>query len=175
VDATAAPQTATAPTRRDRDPGAARVFASDVRLAAAVLNQLRMLALKRAFGVSRAEANALTFVLAVTAADASLRTARRVASVRPPSGRDMAMGGFLVREAALGVAGPASREFPLVATFLAGAMAAGIALPELRRALHGLHEAERRLRAAEKRLRTQRMRVYSVAGRAADTVRDALD
>jgi hypothetical protein len=141
-------------------PAAARVFVSDVRLAAAVLNEMRRLTLRRVFGVSRAEADALTFVLALTAADATLRTARRAVRMTIPSRGDAAIGGFLAREAALGIAGPAARKVPLAGTVLAAAMLGGAALPELRRAAHGL-------RTAEAHLRAQRMRVYAAVGREA--------
>src|SRR4051794_12685994 len=113
---------------------APQVFLADSRLALGVLDQLRLLTLKRVFGASPEQANILTFVLALAAADASLRGAQRVARASRPSSGDAAIGGFLMREAALGIAGPRAREFPLVATFVAGAMMAGIALPELRRA-----------------------------------------
>ena len=167
VDATSVPPTAAAPARRPGDPSAARVFVDDARLAAAVLNEVRHLALKRAFGVSRQQADALTFVLALTAADATLRTAHRVTHAGLPSRGDTAIGGFLLRETALGIAGPGARKVPLAGVFLAGAMLAGIGLPELRRAAHGLREAERRVR-------TQRMRVWATAGQATERVRDAL-
>jgi hypothetical protein len=168
VDATAVPPSVAASARRHGDPGAARVFVSDVRLAAAVLNEARLIALRRTFGVSRQQADALTFVLVLTAADATLRTAHRVTHAGLPSRGDTAMGGFLLREAALGIAGPGARKFPFAGSLLAGAMLAGIALPELRRAARGL-------RAAERRVRTQRMRVYAAAGRATERVRDAID
>jgi hypothetical protein len=168
VDATAVPPTVVAAARRNGDPRAARVFISDVRLAAAVLNEARLIALRRTFGVSRQQADALTFVLALTAADATLRTAHRVTHAGLPSRGDTAMGGFLLREAALGIAGPGARKVPFAGAFLAGAMLAGIALPELRRAAHGLREAERRVR-------TQRMRVYAAAGRATERVREAVE
>ena len=166
MDATSVPPTAAA-SARNGDLRAARVFIADVRLAAAVLNEARLMALRRAFGVSRQQADALTFVLALTAADATLRTAHRVTHAGLPSRGDAATGGFLLREAALGIAGPGAREFPFAGTLLAGAMLAGIALPELRRAARGLREAERRVR-------TQRIRAYSGGDRATLRVRDAI-
>jgi hypothetical protein len=142
------------------DIAASRVFIGDARLALMVLNHLRLLTLRRMFGASREQANALTMVLALTAADASLRHARRLTHARPSPG-DAAMGGFLMRDAALGVAGPTARAMPFAGTLLAGAMFVGIALPHLRRAAHGV-------RAAERRVREQRIRVYSAANRAAN-------
>src|SRR4051794_11642214 len=149
MTATAAPPPVS---ERPSQRGAARAFAGDARLAATAANQLRLLALRRVFGASPAQANALTLVLALTAADASLRTARRVTRVAVPSRADAAIGGFLLRDAALGVAGPAAREFRFVGSLLAAAMLAGVALPELRRAGVGLRDAERRVR--EQRIRT---------------------
>jgi hypothetical protein len=139
--------------------GTARAFIGDARLAATAANQLRLMALRRVFGASPAEANALTFVLALTAADASLRTARRVSRLAVPSPADAAIGGFLMRDAALGVAGPAARDFRFVGSLLAAAMLAGVALPGLRRAGVSLRDAERRVRE-------QRIRTYAAAGRA---------
>src|SRR3954468_15987603 len=140
--------------------GAARAFIGDARLAATAANHVRRLALRRMFGASPAEANALTFVLALTAADASLRTARRVTRLAVPSRSDAAIGGFLLRDAALGVAGPAARDFRFVGSLLAAAMLAAVPLPGLRRAGVGLRDAERRVRE-------QRIRAYAAAGRAA--------
>jgi len=138
---------------------AGRVFLSDSRLAFAVLNEARYLSLSRAFGVSREQANLLTFVLALGGTSAAFATARRI--VRGPfpvSGSDAAISGFLVREAGLGMAGPAAREVPLFGTLVAVAMIGGLAMPELRRAL-------RAIRAAEHRVREQRMRIYGAAQR----------
>jgi hypothetical protein len=138
---------------------AGRVFLSDSRLAFAVLNQGRHMSLSRAFGVSREEANLLTFVLALGATNAALATARRI--MRGPfsmSGSDAGIGVFLMREAGLGIAGPAARQVPLVGTLVAVGMIGGLAVPELRRALRGI-------RAAEHRVREQRMRIYGVARR----------
>jgi hypothetical protein len=166
VDDTAAPTTA-ALGHRKGDPAAARVFLADSRLALTALNQLRLMALRRTFGVSREQANALTFVLALTAADATLRTAQRVTRAGLPSRGDVTIGGFLVRNAALGIAGPGAREFPFAGSLLAAAMLGGIALPEIRRAAHAM-------RVAERRVREQRIRAYAAAGRAARQARDAV-
>ena len=138
---------------------AGHVFLSDARLAAGVLNQARYRSLSRVFGVSREEANLLTFVLALGAAGAAHETARRI--VRGPfrwSGSDAALGGFLVREAGFGIAGPAAREVPLFGTLVAVAMIGGLGIPQLRRGLRGI-------RATEHRVREQRMRIYGAAQR----------
>jgi len=140
--------------------GAGRLLVSDSRLTLSALNNARYRTLHRVFGVSRAEANLMTFVLALAAVDPAARAARRVARApRALTGASSGMGGFAVREAALGIAGPGVREGPLVATLLAAALIAGLAVPGLRRAAS-------RMRAAEHRLRVERERRYNDARRA---------
>ena len=91
--------------------GAGRLLVSDSRLTLGALNYARYRALHRVFGVSRAEANLLTFVLALAAVDPAARVARRVARApRALTGAGSGMSGFTVREAALGIAGPGVRE-----------------------------------------------------------------
>ena len=140
--------------------GAGRLLVSDSRLTLSALNYARYRTLHRVFGVSRAEANLLTFVLALAAVDPAARVARRVARApRALTGAGTGMGGFAVREAALGIAGPGVREGgPLVATLLAAALIGGLAAPGLRRAAS-------RMRAAEHRLRVERERRYNDARR----------
>src|SRR5512133_3775250 len=57
------------------DFGAGRLFVSDTRLALGALNYARYETLRRVFGVSREEANLLTFVLALGGTDAATRRA----------------------------------------------------------------------------------------------------
>src|SRR3954451_931576 len=126
---------------------AARVFASDARVVLALANHARYLALRRVFGVSREQANLLTFVLALGATQAGYTTARRV--VQSPlhlSGTDVGLGAFAVREAALVVAGPTARDVPGLGVLVAFAMIGGLAFPSLRRAAHGARIAEQRPR-----------------------------
>jgi len=140
--------------------GTEELFLADSRLALAALNVGRKWALRRVFGVSREQANLLTLVLALSAAEAAHEATRRV--IRAPlrvSGTDAAIGGFLVREAALGIAGPRNRDVPLFGTLMMVAAIAGLALPGLRRAVQGF-------RATEQRVREQRISRYIAARRA---------
>ena len=123
------------------------------------MNQCRHLALNRVLGMPREQANLLTFVLALAAADAAFATTRRVVhGPFPLSGSDAAMGGVLIHEAVFGIAGPAARKVPLTGTLLTVAML-GALVPRLRRTVRGI-------RAAELRVRRQRMSVYTAAKRA---------
>jgi hypothetical protein len=145
---------------RRADFGAGSLFFADSRLLFVVLNQLRYRALHRAFGVSREQANLLTLVLVMVGSQGTLRRAGRI--VRAPlqiSGMDAAIGGFALREAAVGVAGRDAREVSPFATLLTIALLGGLALPAARRTAH-------RLRAVEQRLRTLRESQYATARRA---------
>src|SRR3954469_21315878 len=140
--------------------GAGRLLLTDSRIAFAVLNQARYFALNRMFGTSREQANVLTAVLAVTAAGAAYESGQRM--LRAPlrvSGADMAMGGFALREAALGVVGPGYRNVPGLGALVAFALVGSLGVPRLRR-------AARDLRAAEERVRARRISRFVAAGRA---------
>ena len=148
--------------------GASQLLFTDTRLAYAVFNHLRYQALNRAFGTTRAQANVLTAVLALGAADGVYETVRRIAGVRPHvSGTDAAFGAIALRDAALSVAGPGGRQIQGFGTLVAVAMLGSLAAPTLRRTAHRLHAAEQRVRAAESRVRRERIRRYAAAQRPA--------
>jgi hypothetical protein len=137
--------------------GAPQLFLTDARLVLAVANHLRYQALARAFGVSREQANIVTAVLLLGAADGAYETTRRLTGARlPVSGTDAAFGAVAMRDAALGIAGPSARAIPGFSTLVAVAVLGGLAAPGLRR-------AARRMRAVEERVRQQRIRRYSAA------------
>jgi hypothetical protein len=142
------------------DFGTGRLFLADSRLALAVLNSTRYWALNRLFGVSRQQANIVTFLLTVLAAEAAYESGRRMMRAPHVSGADAAVGVLALREGALSLAGPRARESPLAGTLLALAMLGGVALPRLRRGAHAL-------RAAEHRVRSQRIGSYVAAARPA--------
>jgi hypothetical protein len=126
--------------------GTGRLFLADSRLALGVLNQLRYQTMERWFGVSREHANLVTFVVVVGAADAAYETTRRIMRAPPlPSAADTAIGAVALRDAVLGIAGPADRHGPLVTLLTVGVLG-GLAAPAVRRASVSLRAAERRLR-----------------------------
>jgi hypothetical protein len=159
---------ATATADRRSDFRAGELFLADSRLLLIVLNQLRHLALRRAFGVSREQANLLTFVIALGVTEASVETARRVVRAPFPLTRgDAIFGGLLMREAGFSLAGPAARAVPGFGALVAVAMVGGVAVPGLRRAIRGA-------RSAEHRIRQQRLAMYNAARTAAEQVRGAV-
>jgi hypothetical protein len=135
--------------------GTPQLFLTDSRLLFTVLNHLRYEALNRVFGTSREQANALTAVLLLGAADSAYETARRIGGMRL-RGSDAGLGAIALREAALGVAGPGARAVPGFGALMAFAVLGGLAAPGLRR-------AAQRMRAAERRVRHQRIRRYTTA------------
>jgi hypothetical protein len=144
--------------------GTSQLFLTDSRLVLALLNHVRYQALNRAFGVSREQANVLTAVLLLGAADGAYETARRVTGARlHVSGTDAALGAVALRDVALGVAGPSARVVPGFGTLVAFAILGGIAAPSLRRAAQRMRAAEERLRATEQRVRRERISRYVAA------------
>jgi hypothetical protein len=157
---------ATSPRREDFD--ALSLFIADSRLAFMLLNHGRHAVLRRVFGVSREEANLLTLALGLGGLDLAYGTARRIAHTPIPlSSRDAAMGGFVLRESALSVAGPGARAVPLAASLLAAAVVVGLAGPGLRRAVGNA-------RATEHRIRLAREQRYSEARSALTSLRDSV-
>jgi hypothetical protein len=149
------------PTEATAGFGASQLFFTDSRLALAVANHLRYQALNRVFGVSREQANVVTAVLLLGAADGVYEAARRVTATRlRVSGTDAAFGAIALRDAALAVAGPSARTTPGFGTLVAFAVLGGIAAPSLRRTAQKTRAAQQRLRAAEERVRRERIRRY---------------
>jgi hypothetical protein len=135
--------------------GTPQLFLTDSRLVLTVLNHLRYQALNRVFGTSREQANALTFVLLLGAADGTYEAARRISGMRLRMS-DAGLGGIALREAAFGVAGPSARAVPGFGALVAFALLGGLAAPGLRR-------MAKRMRAAERRVRRERIRRYATA------------
>jgi hypothetical protein len=127
--------------------GTPELFLTDSRLVFTVLNHLRYQALNRVFGTSREQANALTAVLLLGAADSAHEAARRISGMRL-RGYDAGLGAAALREATLSVAGPGARAVPGFAALVAFALLGGLAAPGLRRTAHRMRAAERRLRRA---------------------------
>ncbi len=144
--------------------GTSQLFLADTRLVLAVLNHVRYQALNRAFGTSREQANVLTAVVLLGAADGAYEATRRITAMRPHvSGTDAAIGAAALREASLTMAGPSVRAIPGVGALVVFALLGGFAVPAVRRAVHRMRTAEQRLRAAEKRLRDERISRYVAA------------
>jgi hypothetical protein len=150
--------------------GTSQLFLSDSRLVLAMLNHLRYQALNRTLGLSREQANVLTAVVLLGAADGAYETTRRITSIRPHvAGSDAAIGAIALREASLSMAGPSVRAIPGLGALVAFAILGGFVAPALRRIGRRVRAAEQRLRAAEQRVRSERIRRYAAARDRAQT------
>jgi hypothetical protein len=144
--------------------GTTQLAIADARMALGLLNHMRYGALERAFGISREQANVVTAVLLLAAADGMFEATRTVTRIRPHvAGTDLALGAIALRDVSLGVAGPADRTIPGLGALLALGLIGSAAMPGLRRAARGAQ----RMREAEKRVRTERIRRYTEARAAA--------
>jgi hypothetical protein len=139
------------------DFGSGKLFVADSRLALMLLNYGRRRMLQRLFGITPDQANLLTVVLALGAADVAYLGARH--AVRAPLGLtkgDATVGAVVVRQGVLGITGPGGQEIPMVGTLMMVALVGGAAVPAVRRLTV-------RLRAAEGRIRHERIRRYQEA------------
>ena len=144
--------------------GKSELFLTDARLVLGVLNHVRYQALNRVFGVSREQANVVTAILLLGAADGAYEATRRIVGFRPHVSRtDAALGAIALRDGSLGIAGPSVRAVPGFAALVAFAIAGGFVAPALRRTAYKVRAAEQRLRAAEERIRHERINRYVTA------------
>src|SRR4051794_27796672 len=116
------------------DFSAGRLFLADSRLAFGALNYGRHMALGRAFGGQRTQANLLTWVLVLSAGPPTLAALARAVRlpVRFGTSTNAAVGGLALGSASRGVAGPTASAVPHFQALLALAIAGGVALPQLR-------------------------------------------
>ena len=144
--------------------GTTQLFLTDARLVGAMLNHLRHKALQRTLGLSREQANVLTAVALLSAADGAYEATRRITGLRPHvSGTDAFIGAAAVREASLSLAGPSVRAIPGLGALVVFAILGRFAIPALRRSGQRARAAEQRLRAAEQRVRSERIKRYAAA------------
>ena len=130
--------------------GTSQLFLSDARLVLAMLNHLRYQALHSTLGLSREQANVLTAVVLLSAADGAYEATRRITGMRPHvSGTDAALGAIALRDASLSTAGPSVRAIPGFGALVAFAILGGFAAP--RSAPDRPAAASRRAAAARRR------------------------
>ena len=103
----------TAP-RPGEEPGGTQMLVVDLWGTLMLLNEARYRTVERTFGVSRDQVNLTTVMLALVAADAIHTQAVKVRPSRRPTLTDATIGMGVLRESIYGVAGPASRDTPLV-------------------------------------------------------------
>jgi hypothetical protein len=119
-----------------------RLLATDLRIATLLLNDARYRAFQRAFAIERKDVNLVTLIALLIMAQGTQTTTHRFKNRRRLTLAEDFMGFGIIREALARVAGPDSRDTPLLSTLLAIAVIGGAA----RSGLHGIrgsgHQAD---------------------------------
>lgn len=134
----------TAP-RPGEEPGGAQMLVVDLWGTLMLLNEARYRTFERTFGVSRDQVNLTTVMLALVAAEAIHTQAQKVKPSRRPTVADAAIGVGALRESIYSVAGPASRDTPLVGSLIALAVLGGLVRPGVARSVRGMKASSRRM------------------------------
>jgi hypothetical protein len=128
---------------RLEDVGGARLLVSDARVALLLLDEARYRVVRRLFGVSRDQSWLVTLIaLALIAEAANAKWDEMVRGPGGPTRADVALGAAVVRELLAGIAGPSSRDTPLVGTLVSIAVLGALVRP----AVHGIRASSHRVR-----------------------------
>jgi hypothetical protein len=134
-----------APARRPKPPDGTAMLLVDLRASLMLLNEARCRTIENVFGVPREQVNLTTGILALVLADTIHTRAQKLKPSRRPTVADAAIGVGALRESIYGVAGPASRDTPLVGTLIALAILGGLVRPGVARSIHGMKASSRRM------------------------------
>jgi hypothetical protein len=108
--------------------GGARLLLSDSKIGLLLCDEARCRALGRVFGLPREHANLATLVALLTLAQGAQNAIQRLTvSGSRPTTRDGVLGVVVARELLAGVAGPSSRDTPLLGTLITIAFLGGAA------------------------------------------------
>ena len=117
----------------------AQLLVTDIRVAYLLANEARYRALERVFGISREQANVVTFVLLLVAAQTvSDKIDRALHGIGGPTKADGALGAALANEVLGEIAGRPARDTPMFGPLVALALVGGLSAPAVRRSMHGL-------------------------------------
>jgi hypothetical protein len=123
-------------------PGGARLLITDLRVAYLLANEARYRALERVFGISRDQANFVTFaLLLLTAETVSDKVERALHGIGGPTRADAALGTALANEVLGEIAGRPARDTPMFGALVALALVGGLSVPAVRRSMHGVSAA----------------------------------
>lgn len=120
----------------------------DLRGGLMLMNEARCRTVERMFGVQRDQVNMTTAIALLVAAEAARRRSQRYKPSRRPNLADWAIGAGALRESIYGVAGPASRDTPLMGTLIAVAILGGLARSPVTRSAHAVRTSMRRAHQA---------------------------
>jgi hypothetical protein len=128
--------------------GGESLLISDVRIALMLVNAARRTIVDRMFGVDEDQRNLLTLIAVLMMAGAVHDRAHRLLRVPAgPTRGDWILGDGLFQELLCSIAGPTSREPPILGTLLASAVVVGAVRPALVKSADALAGSSRRTSA----------------------------
>ncbi len=133
------------PTGAGAQTGGTKMLLVDLRGGLLLLNEARCRTVERAFGVRRDQVNLTTVIALLLVAEQVRRRTEQLKPGRRASLSDYAIGAGALRESIYSVAGPASRDTPLVGTLIILAIFGGLARQPVVRSIHGVKTSSRRL------------------------------
>ncbi len=133
-----------ASTAAGQQTGGTQMLLVDLRGALLLLNEARCRTVERVFGVRRDQVNLTTVIALLVVAEQVHRRTERLKPSRRANVADYAIGVGAIRESILGIAGPASRDTPLVGTLIVLATLGGLLRPPVIRSIHGVKTSSRR-------------------------------
>ncbi len=125
-----------------------RLLRTDIRMAYLLLNEARHRTIQGVFGVSRDQSNLVTLIALGVLAQASRDRAVRV--VKAPGGprpADALLGTALLKELVHRIAGPDSKDTPLIGTLVAIAVLGRLSRPVFGESVRAIRASARRTRA----------------------------
>ncbi len=125
--------------------GGTKMLLVDLRGGLLLLNEARCRTVERMFGVQRDQVNLTTVIALLLVAEQVRRRTEQLKPGRRVSVADYAIGAGAVRESIYGIAGPASRDAPLVGTLILLAIVGGALRPAVVKSIHGMKTSSRRL------------------------------
>ena len=131
--------------RPGEEPGGTQMLLVDLWGTLMLLNEARYRTVERTFGVSRDQVNLTTVMLGLVAAEAIHTRTQKLRPSRRPTLADATIGMGVLRESIYGVAGPASRDTPLVGSLIALAILGGLMRPPVARSVRGMKASSRRM------------------------------
>jgi hypothetical protein len=124
------------------DASAGRLLLSDIRTSFLIANEARHRIISRLFGIPREQENLLTLVAALMMAEAIRERFHRLQETPPlPSFGDGMLEAMSINEALCTVAGPASRQTPMMGALIALALVGHGLRPTVAKALHDLRSS----------------------------------
>ncbi len=124
-----------------------RLLRTDIRMACMLLNEARHRTIQGVFGVSRDQSNLVTLIALGVLAQGTHHHAVRVLKAPGPRPADAVLGTAVLKELVHGIAGPDSKDTPLIGTLVAIAVLGRLSRPVFEDSFRAIRASARRTRA----------------------------